>query len=103
MTDRPLSAAEHMAVAVLRGDLTAARALADCLVNDYGEGGREIPPLRRVTANRDRVRVILYLKDGVEVDMPASTRAVAAWLSGDGPLFAAGVDRVELFEVPGEG
>lgn len=105
VTLNPQSLAESMALAVLKGDLAAARALADLLLEDWKGGARELPPIRRLSADSGRLRVIVYfpLMVGdaeVDLDVDGVREAVRAWLDGGETLLLQGADRVELYELP---
>jgi hypothetical protein len=102
-----------MAVAVLKGDLIAAHALADLLMDEYSEGAKEILPVRRISMDVSHVRAIVYVRNfppavpTLEIDGAGIKRAVREWLQGPtcpegdpGPLVLINVDRVELFELP---
>lgn len=100
-----LSVAEQMAVAVLRGDVDAARALADHLLNELQAGAVRIKPTRKVTVTSDRIRVCLFFPLGTDV---AGTLAddqnlqanVEAWLDSGQALVLVGATHMEVYEMP---
>lgn len=97
-----LTLIESMAMATLKGDIVAARALADMLVNDYGGGNTPILPATRMTCRSGNVRAVVYLSKGVTIHgvIEGMQGRVEEWLRGDGPaLTVHGVDRIELFEL----
>ncbi len=104
---QPLTTAENMALAVLRGDMIAARQLADYLLESYSGGAVEVPAVKKVTCERDRLRVVVYLKEGnspeSDEEYHAAQQFVNHWLANENnPLILNGVDRIELFELPKE-
>jgi hypothetical protein len=101
----PLTTAEMMAVEVLRGDLGAARALADYLVENIASGGQEVLPVRSIQVDRKRVRVVLFVNPDAFLDESPPNReglqsAVDRWLEGVEPLALVGIDRIEIYELP---
>jgi hypothetical protein len=99
---RGMSTVEHLAVAVLRGDRLAARALADAVLEDARHGAERLPPLAKMEVVSGAVRVVLYAEDPAdEWDVDGTERVVREWLSGRRvSLGVANVDRVELYRLP---
>jgi hypothetical protein len=94
---------EAMALAVLKGDLAAARALADSLREEYGEGGIELPPVRKITASPERLRVVAHfpLSPDIEVDDDSVKRGIVEWLTGKTRVLGlVGCERFDLYEFP---
>jgi hypothetical protein len=94
---------ESMAIAVLRGDLAAARALADSLREEHSEGMMELPPVHRIKCDRDKLRVIVFCPIEVVIDKRGIHEVVEKWIAGNGSktLAVQGVERIELYEMPG--
>jgi hypothetical protein len=97
--------AEQMAIAVLKGDISAAQALADLLSEQVNTTKCQIPPVHRLTTSVDKLRVVIYVKDDVAVHSEDRDHIVVTtgqWLSGksNAPLLLQGIDRIELFELP---
>jgi hypothetical protein len=97
--------AEQMAIAVLKGDISAAQALADLLSEQVNTTKCQIPPVHRLTTSKDKLRVVFYFKDGVgpdDINFTNVERVVNQWLDGQSgrPLYLTGVDKVEFFELP---
>jgi hypothetical protein len=102
-----MTTAEQMALEVLRGDLVAAKALADLLLENVAHG--EIPVLRVKTitvSDPSRLKVLLYYSDtGYELTEDRILRfegCIKDWLRVGGPtvLTLMGVDRMEIYELP---
>lgn len=98
-----MTTAEHMAMAVLQGDMTAARALADMLLEDIDKGVL-IPHTKKITSDINKVRVVVFFPcqiDGidVEIDQDGLRDAIENWITGGGPLVLVGADRLELYEL----
>ncbi len=95
-----MTTAEQLAVAVLRGDLPAARALVDVLLESWQGDAREVVPVRRVTVPRDRLRVVVSTQNpDVTIDVDMTRDAVARWLDTGNPLCLAGCT-IDLYELP---
>lgn len=102
-----LSTYEVMALEVLKGNLSAARALADRLVEDEALGVF-LPPVNRITCHASKLRVAVYfpaLIDGREfiVDADSMSGQIEDWLSPlhePAPLMLVGAERIELYELP---
>jgi hypothetical protein len=100
--------AQRMADAVKAGDMAAARALADLLQEEVKAEYKVAVSGRRIACDLSRVKVVLYVKDGMEMDEDdvQSTRdAIDGWMRDGGApvLMLRGVDRVEIFEVDTSG
>lgn len=102
-----LTTEEEMALAVLRKDMTAARQLADKLMEEYAEGGvLRLPVTRKITVPMDQIRVIIYVDevgvDGedIEIDQAAIRTAINNWLRNGSAIVLRYVKRVEIFEMP---
>src|SRR5688572_4784577 len=104
MMSNPLSTAERMAIAVLKGDLDAARLLATLLIDEYQEGAVPLPPVQRLKVSIDRVRCILYVQNEPDIEPDSQDRLNAVfreWMSGERLVLGlVGVERVELYELP---
>lgn len=104
MTPTPsTTTAEAMALAVLRGDLAAARALADYLLENVNGGAIEIPPIKVLRHDHKNLRVVLRtyecLGGDCTVDALETERAVTDWLEGKQHLVLKGM-HIELYELP---
>ncbi len=101
-----MTTAEAMAVAVLKGDMVAARALADHLCETAWRGAVELPPVRSIVADTERLRVIVYPKDGVqmlaETELVRFREQTKRWIDGEYNRIVVpfGIDRIELYEFP---
>lgn len=97
-----ISQAEAMALAVLRGDMAAARALADHLMEEYNAGSREIPPVKKLVVNRKNLRAVFrtYESLGADVliDVDQLRSAYEAWVDDGGCLILIGC-HIELYEL----
>lgn len=96
---------EQMAIAVLRGDEAAARALADEVVGMCAEGGLHLPPVQRLSVDAGRVRVVLLPHpQGMsfdEADIGHLNDGIRSWLAGDVQAVALPPGcRIELYEMP---
>jgi hypothetical protein len=102
-----LSTAELMAVQVLKGDMGAS--------DQINEGHVTIGTVHRITVDKSRIRVAVFMKDPQDpntvVDVDSVYEAVNRWLSHNPgippvlwpnvyPLVLVGVDRIEIFELP---
>lgn len=98
-----MTTAEAMAVAVLKGDLVAARALADLLAETVDEV-RVLPVVR--VADPDRIKAMVFFREGTAPLTPEASNlvgeAVLNWLRlpARRVLTVQDVDRIELYEVP---
>lgn len=101
-----MTTAEQMALEVLRGDLVAAKALADLLLENVAHG--EVPILRIKTltvSDPSRLRVVIYFGKEYELTREMIERTeviVKNWLRANGStvLLIQGVDRIEIYELP---
>ncbi len=98
-----MTTAENMALAVLRGDLAAARALCDVLMESETYATKPIPPVRHVKVDRGRLRVLVTIPldagSSVHFNRDEIHEAVNRWLNGDENLILVGC-HLELFEMP---
>lgn len=104
-----MTTAELMAVAVLKGDTTAARALADHLMGEFATG-QELPPVRTFDVRAGfRLKAIAIPPESLSAVPTAGARAVAAsvsnWLDARSPATAVLPPgwRVDLYELPDRG
>jgi hypothetical protein len=99
--------AEQMAIAVLRGDMVAARALADYIMEDLNSTSEPVKPLEyRLPLDVKDLRAVLYLDESYENPseedlsrvMDRETFAFERWISGEMKVLVLppGV-RMELF------
>lgn len=96
-----MTTSEEMAIAVLRGDLGAAAALADSLREQAEEGLLTIPPVKRVKVSVGRFHVVAYVSNlDAEVDVHGFRGSVEDWIREGGVLVCQGIDRIELYELP---
>ncbi len=90
-----------MAMAVLRGDLAAAKGLADYLVNEAQ--GIVLPPIKEIIGihtDPDAYRVALFIENpDVEIDRDLVDEAVESWLRRGGTLVLQGISRIEIYKV----
>ncbi len=101
-----LTTEEEMAVEILKGNMTAATALAQKLCDDMAAGVR-LPPINKITCDVSKLRVVVYFPsriDGehVEIDTAGTQEGLDNWLNGsaDNPLILQGAERIELYELP---
>jgi len=100
-----LSDAERMALAVLRGDLDTARALADHIINDL-QGTVKVIVVERnkINLQSGRVRCLIFVKDDAAMDEDERAnliRAVSRFMTGETNILGlTGIDRVEFYELP---
>lgn len=103
---QPLSAAEQLAVAVLRGDREAALPLCDEVLAAWGGGARPLARTHRLAVEAGRLRLLAFLHPDFnypdEEGTAAVRRRLTQWLDGSvsGPALLHGIERVELFELP---
>jgi hypothetical protein len=101
LAPRPLTTAQALALAVLRGDTEAIGPLVDHLADTMQYSPKQMPPVRQVTCDRDRLRGIFYVSDPrAVVDTVGLTNAYHEWLLYGEPMVLTGIDRVELYELP---
>jgi hypothetical protein len=96
---------EQMAIAVLRGDEAAALALADLLGEAHREGGIRLPPIRKIVAGTGCLKVVAFVRDGIETPsqeaMARVTDRLQRWMAGgDSRLVLHGIERIEIYEFP---
>lgn len=95
---------EEMAVAVLKGDLASAKALADWLVNDSPLAYVTIPPLQKLEVAANEFRAVLYVDSILEMNesqIDAHLREAKNWLLNGKVLILQKGIRVELYQVRG--
>ncbi len=100
-----MTTVEMLAVAVLKGDQTAARALFDALADEYVSGAREVLPVHKLTVSRNRIRVAIFVDDEspLSVEQLQSIRnGVSKWLDGGewSTVVLQSIDRIEVYELP---
>lgn len=101
-----MTTAEMMALAVLQGDLVAAKVLADHLLEYEHVGFSLMVPCKQVVdCTPEQIRVVLFASNNVtfgsEEYMARTYRQVANWVRGEQPtLMLNGIDRVELWVMP---
>ena len=99
-----MTTAEQMAVAVLKGDLDAARALATLLTEQYAAGGRELLPVKVI--GEGTIKSITYYKHTPrDKELDEEARGMQRWLSDPNTqIIQCGpyIDRIELYEFPKE-
>jgi hypothetical protein len=96
--------AEQMALAVLKGDVVAAAALADMLMMSVDSREVRMPPVSRINIPVERIRVAVTLLPDATATLAeareASYRPIVAWLRGnDKILFLKGL-KIDLYEMP---
>lgn len=99
-----MTAAESMALAVLKGDMIAARALADHLTGELAEGPA-VPPVAAFRVGSGKLKAVVRPAEhgGISpVGMRVVAEGVADWLSGriDTMVLPPGWT-VELYEIGG--
>ena len=100
-----MTTAELMAVAVLKGDMQAARALADHLCEQWAAGGVEV---RAVKVGTGRIRCVFSPPPGEPIDyvaMQGLHESLPAFLTGQGPggLVIPPGWRMDMYEFPADG
>lgn len=95
-----MTTAELMAIEVLKGNMVAARALADMLCEEVQH--TPILPSKIVKCAFDKIRAAAYFpaKVSYEVDVPATVQAIEGWLEHGTVITVVGCERIELFEMP---
>lgn len=95
---------EIMAIAVLKGDFVAARQLADCLQEEYSNGAVEILPIKKITCDRNNLRIAVFvapeLVPDIQIDKARVDESINNWLDGKCNLGLLGINRIELYEMP---
>lgn len=92
---------EEMAIAVLRGDYVAARALCDIIVEN-GEMSKTVVRMKKLNA-AGKIRILLFPERDAHMDevvLDVLDNELQEWIKGErtiGILF--GVKRVEFYEV----
>ena len=99
-----MTTAEAMALAVLKGDLVAAKALADHLIADEaGTAGFALPPIQKFTGDFSKLRIVTYVDPAlgadVQIDRERMRRSITNWLLRGEPLVLMGFSRLELYEL----
>lgn len=92
---------EEMAIAVLRGDIATARALADSLREEHSEGMMELPPVTKLKCDVGKLRIVLFAGPDAIFNTERTEQAVKDWISGkNAALLLTGVTKIELYEMP---
>lgn len=100
---------EELAIAVLRGDRLAAKALADMVLENH-VAGTEVPPIQDLPFSlhgpieRQNLRIVLYANSEVEWNRQGVNEAISEWLYGSPsqPLLLTGVNRMEIYRLKEE-
>lgn len=100
-----MTTAELMALAVLRGDLDAARGLADHLMNDLEGTKVHLPAVKKFPMDLSKLRFVFYADTGcsgnVQINRQSLLQGVEEWLRGDTQVLGLiGVERMEVYELP---
>lgn len=102
-----LTVEKEMAVKVLEGDMTSARALADWLTeNVYSKGAVVIPPVRQLSMSKDKVRVLVRFPQSapdttILIDLESIYDNVKNWLNNPGTTLVLSEGAIlEMFELP---
>lgn len=104
-----LTTKEEMALEVLRGNDTAAKALAQMLLDDEATALYTLPPVHKITSDVSKIRVVVYFPvmiggEPVEIDTTSIEEHVQAWITAppedQGLLVLQGAERIELYELP---
>ena len=100
-----MTTAEAMAVAVLKGDLVAARALADHLCETEPDRERQLLPIKTFKVDATNVRGIAFtmpeLGNDVLIDVEGFRQTFDQWLRGEIRFMpTVGISRIELYEFP---
>lgn len=99
-----LTLEEEMALAVLRGDMVAARALADRLTEVINTDGQQLLPTKEIKIGSDNLRLIVYVADNHELTQDVFNsllEGTGKWLRGEiDSLVLVGVDRIEVYQFP---
>lgn len=94
-----MTTAEAMALAVLKGDMVAARQLADYLLEREAEGIK-LQPVQIVNA---RTKAAVFFREGATSEqIDSDGRTISAWLAAStGRVISLPphVDRIELYEM----
>ncbi len=92
---------ERLAIAVLRGDESAAHALADLLCEESAGLVREIPPIRELRVDKGRLRAVFYAHPNVVVNWREIQHAYEQWRDHGEVLILANA-RMDLYLLPKE-
>lgn len=101
-----LSTEECLAIAVLKGDMTAALALVDLLQERYSGGAVKMVPIKQITCTMDRVRAAFTVEQWAaltiaEEEVDRVLNAYTLWLQNGVPIVLHGM-KMELYELPEE-
>jgi hypothetical protein len=104
-----LTVEQYMAVAVLKGDMTTARILADKLCEHWAAGQQILTPVQIIDCPIERVRVAVFW-DWKAISDPDwnihrqpdedIASAVRNWLEHGTVITFAGIERIELYQLP---
>lgn len=100
-----MTTAEAMAIAVLKGDMVAARALADHLCETEVNREKQLLPVKTFKVESNDIRVIAFVEpslvNDVRLNEAGLRHSFKRWLSGeDRTLALTGFSHVELYEFP---
>lgn len=94
--------AEQMALSVLRGDMSAAMALADLLSEN--QDAVRVDPVIKIEVPLWQLRVVLLAHPNlgeVAFDEPATTEQVRQWLEYPyRPLLLTGIQSMQIYQLP---
>jgi hypothetical protein len=93
--------AEQMALSVLRGDMSAAMALADLLSEN--RDAVEVEPLIKIDVPLSRIRILLLADSdyNAQLDEDATREAIRQWLHEPyRPLLLTGVRAMQIYQLP---
>lgn len=95
-----LKLAEQMAISVLRGDMAAARWLADWLSDNIDAVRME--PVIKIDCPLERVRVVLFQSNVSDhMDDAATLQAIREWLQYPyRPLLLTHIDSMQIYQLP---
>ena len=97
---KPFSTAEVLAIAVLQNDQDAILPLIDCLLESWRGAKTVTLPVKKITTEMGKVRVIIYVKNVDDaVDKASLDQAIRDWLETGRTMVFTGVDRVEVYEL----
>lgn len=109
MTEQQTHTMEQMALAVIRHDWTAARMLADMLMenSDAGQSVPVVPKGRLVRSGTADLKIVVFLKDDVTMHMMGTEERhawddmIREWVEDGGTsvLTLEHVERIEVYEV----
>jgi hypothetical protein len=98
-----MTTAEKLALAVLKGDDDAVWPLIDALMETTEPNSRRLPPIRKLTCAREKLRVAVFCRLGHPLPrdtVEGLTQIIEDWLVNDRPIIMNGVERLELYELP---